>query len=219
MTSFPTSQPPLQPSSKAASTAQSSQQVAIGGQNVTPRRSTSPPRRSKPTKLKGSVNDFLSEKATLSLIRRVLVADATDSRATPQPIEAILPPLTSSNDADVQLYAIIAIIIKDFVQTWYSKITPDHAFVEDVIQIIAHCSRAIEERLRQVDVLEIILDEIPVLVQRHVESEYNAPSMCLLEASLIVGRESRVAKDRPLTVLTKAIGSRLIVSGSISGGE
>jgi hypothetical protein len=116
----------------------------------------------------------VSEKATLSLIRRILVGDGsygTESRATPQPIEAVLPPLTSSNDVDVQLYAIIAIVIKDFVRTWYSKITPDHIFVEEVIQIIAHCSRAIEQRLRQIDVVELALDEIPALVQRHIEGK------------------------------------------------
>lgn len=120
-------------------------------------------------------DDFLSEKTTLSLIRRVLVADGTDSRITPQPIDAILPPLTSSNEVDVELYAIIAIVFKDFVNTWYTKITSDHAFVDEIIQIIAHCSRAIEQRLRHIDVIELALDEIPALVQQHVEGENIEP--------------------------------------------
>ena len=114
-------------------------------------------------------DDFLSEKTTLSLIRRALVADGTDSRAIPEPIEAVLPPLTSSNDVDVQLYAIIAIVFKDFVNTWYSKITPDHAFTDEVIQIIAHCSRATEQRLRRLDIVELALDEVPALIQQHVD--------------------------------------------------
>ena len=98
--------------------------------------------------------------------------NGTDSRATPSPIEGILPPLTSSNEIDVQLYAIVAIVIKDFVNSWYSKITPDHAFVDEVIQIIAHCSRALEQRLRQIDITELILDELPVLVERHIEGMF-----------------------------------------------
>lgn len=94
--------------------------------------------------------------------------NGTDTRSSPAPIEGILPPLTSSNEVDVQLYAIVAIVIKDFVNAWYSKITPDRAFVDEVIQIIAHCSRALEQRIRQVDVTELILDELPVLVERHI---------------------------------------------------
>ena len=70
---------------------------------------------------------------------------------------------------DVELYAIVAIIVKDFVNTWYTKITTDHGFVEEIIQIIAHCSRALEQRLRKVDVVALLLDEIPLLVKEHVE--------------------------------------------------
>jgi len=119
-------------------------------------------------------NDGTSEQATLSLIRRVLVPETghgNDGKATPQPVEDVLPPLTSSNEVDIQLYAIIAIVIKEFVYTWYSKITPDPVFVEEVIHIIAHCSRALEGRLRQNDIAEIVLNEIPTLVQRHILCE------------------------------------------------
>ena len=140
MTSAPTLRPPLQPTSKAASIAQSSHLQAVAGQTPVVSRTSSQVRQTQPVRHELSNNDFLSEKATTSLIRRVLVTDGTDTRGTPQPIEAVLPPLTSSNEVDIQLYAIIAIVIKEFVNTWYSKITPDHVFVEEVIQIIAHCS-------------------------------------------------------------------------------
>ena len=69
---------------------------------------------------------------------------------------------------DLQLYAIIAIIIKDLVQSWYGKITNDHVFVEEVIAIFAHCTRAIEERLRSVDLTVLVFDEIPGIIERHV---------------------------------------------------
>ena len=118
--------------------------------------------------------DFASENATLSLIRRVLSPQngtASDQRATPGPIEVLLPPLTSFNEVDVQLYAIIAIVLKDFVYAWYSKITPDHAFVEEVIQIVAHTTRALEQRLRRIDLEGLVLDEIPAVVVAHVQCE------------------------------------------------
>ncbi|RMZ92237.1 hypothetical protein DV736_g520, partial [Chaetothyriales sp. CBS 134916] len=119
-------------------------------------------------------DDFLSDKATVALIRRVLVNDdggqreRERERANPQPLEAVLPPLTSSNDVDIQLYAIIAVVIKDFVNSWYGSITADRGFVDEIIHIIAHCSRALEQRLRQTDVIALVLDEVPALLERHI---------------------------------------------------
>jgi hypothetical protein len=119
-------------------------------------------------------SDTASDKATTAFIRRtlcsqnVLLGSGEKGRSTPRPIDEVLPPLTSSNAVDLQLYAIISVIIKEFVQTWYSKITPDHVFVNEVIQIIAHCTRALEQRLRKVDMEALLLDEIPELLDAHV---------------------------------------------------
>ncbi|KAF2437212.1 hypothetical protein P171DRAFT_506501 [Karstenula rhodostoma CBS 690.94] len=122
------------------------------------------------------VNEATSDKATAAFIRRVLcshdvlLGNGERGRNTPRPIEEVLPPLTSSNEVDLQLYAIIAVIIKEFVHTWYSKITPDHVFVNEVIQIIAHCTRALEQRLRNVDLETLLLDEIPGLLEEHLSA-------------------------------------------------
>lgn len=108
-----------------------------------------------------------SDRATAALIRRVLCPHShgvTDSR----PIHQLLPPLTSSNDVDFQLYAIIAIVVKDLVQSWYGKITPDQGFVEEVVKIVAHCTTQLESRLRTVDIESLILDEIPDLIANHI---------------------------------------------------
>ncbi|CAG8039565.1 unnamed protein product [Penicillium salamii] len=115
--------------------------------------------------------DAASEKATTALIRRVLCPqNSSYGASSPQPPEELLPPLTSSNDVDRQLYALLAIIIKEFVYSWYSKITSDQALVNEVLQVIAHCTRALEQRLRQIDVAQLALDEIPMLVEAHVHS-------------------------------------------------
>ena len=84
------------------------------------------------------------------------------------PIEDVLPPLTSRNDVDLQLYALIAIILREYVQNWYSKITTDETFVAEIVQIIAHCTRALEQRLRKVDLESLLLDELPDLLDRHI---------------------------------------------------
>ncbi|RYP02632.1 hypothetical protein DL765_010714 [Monosporascus sp. GIB2] len=118
--------------------------------------------------------DFLSDRATAALIRRTLCArqlgSADRDRGTPAPIEDLLPPLTSRNDVDLQLYALISIVIRDFVQTWYAKITPDETFVAEVIQITAHCTRALEQRLRKVDLESLLFDELPELLDAHIRA-------------------------------------------------
>lgn len=118
-------------------------------------------------------SEFLSDRATAQLIRRVLCPQqASDrGRTTPPPIDELLPPLTSRNDIDLQLYAILSIVLRDFVQTWYNKITPDETFVAEIIQIIAHCTRGLEQRLRKVDVESLLFDEIPDLFNQHVHGQ------------------------------------------------
>jgi hypothetical protein len=129
---------------------------------------------SRPTETQKSQADTTSDKATAAFIRRilcshnVLLGNGEKGRSTPRPIEDVLPPLTSSNEVDLQLYGIISVIIKEFVQMWYSKITPDQVFVNEVIQIIAHCTRGLEQRLRKVDLEALLLDEIPELLQAHL---------------------------------------------------
>jgi hypothetical protein len=119
-------------------------------------------------------NDATSDQVTLNLIRRTLCAHLGDKgRSTPAPIDELLPPLTSSNEVDVQLYALIAIIIREFVQTWYNKITPDQVFVEEVVKIIAHCTRALEQRLRNVDLESLVFDELPELLDVHIKGRTN----------------------------------------------
>ncbi|KAI0405685.1 PXA domain-containing protein [Xylaria palmicola] len=119
-----------------------------------------------------TASDFLSDKATAALIRRCLCArqPADRERGSPAPIHDLLPPLTSRNDVDLQLYALISIIIRELVQNWYNKITPDETFVAEIVQIIAHCTRALEQRLRKIDLESLLFDEIPELLAAHVRA-------------------------------------------------
>ncbi|KAI7579591.1 hypothetical protein KC343_g20888, partial [Hortaea werneckii] len=113
---------------------------------------------------------------TIKFIKQVLCSQPIDGTktekredfSTERPLEELLPPLTSSNEVDVQLYAIIAVILSQFVQSWYGRITPDGDFVGEIVQIIAHCTRGLEERLRHVNLLEILLDEVPRVFDNHL---------------------------------------------------
>jgi hypothetical protein len=156
----------LQPRPKALATSNISSQSATGNREPIPKTGTPASRQN----VRVPLTDALSERATLVLIRRTLCSQLGDKgRSTPAPIDEILPPLTSSNEVDLQLYALIAIIIREFVQTWYGKITPDQVFVEEVVKIIAHCTRALEQRLRNVDLESLLFDELPEFLEVHVQ--------------------------------------------------
>jgi len=127
-----------------------------------------------------------ADEATIAYIKRVLCKKPSKPGSLPKPadrdddsksLEELLPPLTSSNEMDVQLYAIIAVILNQFVQTWYGRITPDGDFVSEVVKIIAHCTRGIEDRLRRVDVKSLLLDELPGLVDAHLHCNHNHRGM------------------------------------------
>jgi PXA domain len=121
-------------------------------------------------------SDPLSDQATAALIRRVLcpqqqLSDKTKNRDAQAPIEEALPPLTSRNDVDLELYAFLAIILRDFVQSWYGRITNDETFVAEIVHTVAHCTRALEQRFRKVDLESLLFDEVPDLLQKHIKGE------------------------------------------------
>ncbi|CZT51761.1 related to MSS51 protein [Rhynchosporium secalis] len=185
--------------------------------------------------------DPVSDRATLFLIRRTLCSQLGEKgRNTPAPIDQLLPPLTSSNDVDLQLYALISIIIREFVQTWYTKITPDQVFVEEVVKIIAHCTRALEQRLPyrasrdplHPDPVESkpryiyhslwpfpALSPVPDLEQATVEQVENesAYRQLLVQGVLAVLLPTEDLENDCLTTLVGQIFSEMILGGGIGG--
>ncbi|KXX76405.1 PXA domain protein 1 [Madurella mycetomatis] len=155
----------LQPESTSTSKPRASHASTPTERSVSPQKEGGTARRT----ARAAVPDPLSDKATAFLIRRILCPQHADKgRGSPAPIEDLLPPLTSRNDVDLQLYALIAIILREYVQNWYTKITPDETFVAEIVQIIAHITRALEQRLRKVDLESLLFDELPDLLDKHV---------------------------------------------------
>ncbi|KAF3921027.1 hypothetical protein AA313_de0200984 [Arthrobotrys entomopaga] len=105
------------------------------------------------------------ERNLAALAKRVLCAHAPPGKA----IEEILPALSSSPKVDLQLYGFISIILRDFVQSWYQKITPDHEFIDEIILVIAHCTLSLEQRIRQVDLETLLLEEAPAVLETHIK--------------------------------------------------
>ncbi|KAL4997293.1 PXA domain-containing protein [Aspergillus recurvatus] len=161
----------LQPFSqlKAGPTTSSSRSIAVPASPT-----TTTPSQSSRLQSKNGCRDELpngaNDKAIAALVRRVLCPQSGSygGATSPYTPEELLPPLTSSNDVDHQLYALIALMVKEFISSWYSKITSDQALINEVLQLIAHITRALEQRLRELDIAQLVLDDIPALVEAHI---------------------------------------------------
>jgi len=103
---------------------------------------------------------------------------------------------------------LIAVIFRDFVHKWYAQITSDVGFVEEVVTVIAHVTRALEERLRkvsppqtnkpykpdgllmrQIDLEAVLLDEIPAIIWNHIRG--TTKSMCRIDVFRLSIGESK----------------------------
>lgn len=71
---------------------------------------------------------------------------------------------------DPLLLDLISLICREHILTWYSSISrdPDRAFIRQVTSIFIHVIQALEVRLAQVDLVELIVLDLPSLFEQHV---------------------------------------------------
>lgn len=87
----------------------------------------------------------------------------------PQP-----PPRILHSDAhptlDPLILDLISLICREHILTWYSAISrdPDRAFINQVSAILIHVVQALEVRLAHVDLVELVVLDLPALLERHV---------------------------------------------------
>lgn len=108
---------------------------------------------------------------SLSLIRRTLCSHSPPTT----PLPDLLPALTSSTTVDAHLYVLLSIILRDFVHSWYSQITSEPSFTGELIALVAHCIRALEERARKLDIETLVFDELPALIHAHIAGTTSGP--------------------------------------------
>jgi hypothetical protein len=69
---------------------------------------------------------------------------------------------------DIEMYALIGLLLRNFVNKWFKNMTDDGEFVNQLINVIAQLSREIERRLKQFDVARLLLDDVPLLLDVHL---------------------------------------------------
>lgn len=101
--------------------------------------------------------------SALSLAQRLLSTSPT----TP------LPPLFPIPDAELaqlndQVYRFLALALRAFVLTWWSKLSPrDKEFLPQITVVVQHVIREVHLRLSKADLTELIMNQLPLLLKQH----------------------------------------------------
>lgn len=104
------------------------------------------------------------------LTRKILFETENRGRSK----EETLPPLTTSNEVDAKLYALFALLLKNFVFGWYTEslqLGGRDEFTREIVYLFAHVCRGIQERAiaGQDDLVGMVVVDLPLLVRRHLK--------------------------------------------------
>ena len=132
-----------------------------------------------------------SQAKPVSLAKRILFPTL--------PADADLPPLLLSPEADpelnAELYDFIALALRAFVNTWWSKITRyDKEFLPEITRILTFVFRALEARLLATDLSPLVFRDLPTLLTQHWTDYRNAQAK--LHTSYATGGAASLAHPR-----------------------
>ncbi|KAJ1936153.1 hypothetical protein FBU59_005148, partial [Linderina macrospora] len=80
--------------------------------------------------------------------------------------------IQSSPRVNESVSRLFTLIIRDFIQAWYGKITDDREFTSEVAQQLVLVVNEIERRVRKVDWVQFVLFEVPDIVTLHVNDAH-----------------------------------------------
>lgn len=108
-----------------------------------------------------------------SLVRRLLFPNL--------PPGADLPPLflspTCPRELHDEVYDLIALALRAFVNTWWAKLTRyDREFLPQITSIVTHVVRSLEQRLLDADLSLLVFSDIPALITQHYKDYRQATS-------------------------------------------
>jgi hypothetical protein len=116
-----------------------------------------------------SIPSIASSKPPLPLHRRLLFPSL--------PPSADLPALLPSPDLTNELYNLIALALRAYVNPWWTKITRyDKEFLPEINRLIAIVIRSLDTRLAATDLSPLLYHDIPVLITQHYRDIRNASS-------------------------------------------
>ncbi|PIA17967.1 hypothetical protein COEREDRAFT_80267, partial [Coemansia reversa NRRL 1564] len=97
--------------------------------------------------------------------------------------------IRSSAVVNASVSRLAALIIRDFVQEWYQKVTDDKEFTVQVAAQLVQVVNEIEKRCLRVDWVQFVLFELPDIIHLHVRDVRQCTARL---GTVYVGRESSI---------------------------
>ncbi|KAJ2909539.1 hypothetical protein GGI21_001782 [Coemansia aciculifera] len=118
--------------------------------------------------------------------------------------------VTTSTKVNQSVSRLISLVMRDFVQEWYEKVTDDREFLDEVLAQLVLVVNEVEKRCRQIDWVQFILFEAPDIVHLHVKDSHQ----CMARLGTVyVGRATSIEaifqSMQPHVALTMAADSEL----------
>ena len=92
---------------------------------------------------------------------------------------------SGTEQLDVQLYTLLALICRGFISPWYAKISRERTFFLEIVRVSRHVFRQLEARLvnlghddQQIDKLHFLCTSIPRILERHIQDYRMAKERC-----------------------------------------
>ncbi|KAH7043689.1 PXA domain-containing protein [Linnemannia elongata] len=70
-------------------------------------------------------------------------------------------------DLDAEAYHFLALLVRDFIQTWYSTFSSDPQLVTSVVNVVIEIARELERRSQEADWVGLVLLDVPEVLRRH----------------------------------------------------
>ncbi|CAO3572711.1 unnamed protein product [Mortierella alpina] len=80
-------------------------------------------------------------------------------------------------DLDAEAYHFLALLVRDFIQTWYSSFSSNPQLVTSIVNVVIHIARTLEQRSQEVDWVALLLQDVPEVLKRHYVSYRQASQM------------------------------------------
>ncbi|KAJ2795745.1 hypothetical protein H4R20_005777, partial [Coemansia guatemalensis] len=125
--------------------------------------------------------------------------------------------IRSSAAVDASVSRLVTLIIRDFVQEWYQKVTDDKEFTAQVTAQLVQVANEIEKRCLRVDWVQFALFELPDIIHLHVRDVRQCTARL---GTVYVGRETSIEavfqSMQPHIALTLAADSELVYLRQLS---
>ncbi|KAI9024006.1 PXA domain-containing protein [Hyaloraphidium curvatum] len=78
---------------------------------------------------------------------------------------------------DAELQMLVYLVLRDFVGTWYTGISGHDDFYAEVVKTLCSVVSSIQERLAKIDVVQLAMEELPILLAEHVRNFRESESL------------------------------------------